>query len=190
MDAILLHDAVMYLTTEEDLYQTFVSAKTVFVKEEFFFIVPDVYLEDFEEHFLAGGEDGFIDSIPVSVRLTEWHWRSSEQRNQIFVEFSMLVRHGEQEVQSIHEKPTHSDCFHESNMLIIYRKQALHTLSSEKMEFSLSKVIVSEKQNDFKKQRFEYQQRSLCQLLCNIPLWVTQIKKPSLTKVCFQSLRC
>ena len=106
VDAILLHDAVMYLTTEEDLFQTFVSAKNCLCKGGVFFIVPDVYLEDFEEHFLAGGEDGFIDSTPVSVRLTEWHWRSSEQRNQIFVEFSMLVRHGEQEVQNIHETHT------------------------------------------------------------------------------------
>lgn len=106
VDAILLHDAVMYLTSEEDLYQTFVSAKNCLREGGIFFIVPDVYLEDFEEHFLAGGEDGFIDSIPVSVRLTEWHWRSSEQRNQVFVEFSMLVRHGEQEVQSIHETHT------------------------------------------------------------------------------------
>jgi len=105
-DAILLHDAVMYLTTEDDLYQTFVSAKNCLREEGILLIVPDVYLENFEEHFLAGGEDGFIDSIPVSVRLTEWHWRSSEQRNRIFVEFSMLVRHGEQDVQNIHETHT------------------------------------------------------------------------------------
>ena len=32
--------------------------------------------------------------------------RNSQQHNQVFVEFSMLVRHGEQEVQSIHETHT------------------------------------------------------------------------------------
>ena len=105
MNAILLHDAVMYLTTEEDLYQTFVSQKLSSRRRNFLYR-SRCLSRRFRRQFFAGGEDGFIDSIPVSVRLTEWHWRSSEQRNQVFVEFSMLIRHGEQEVQSIHETHT------------------------------------------------------------------------------------
>ena len=136
VDAILLHDAVMYLTTEEDLYQTFVSTKNCLREGGVFFIVPDVYLEDFEEHFLAGGEDGFIDSTPVSVRLTEWHWRSSEQINQVFVEFSMLVRHGEQAVQNIHE--THT-------LGLFSREQYAHNLQKagfSRIEFREDGILV------------------------------------------------
>jgi SAM-dependent methyltransferase len=105
-DAILLHDAVMYLTTEEDLYKTFAAAKKCLCKDGVLLVVPDVYLEDFEEHFLAGGEDGWINNEPVSVRLSEWHWRNEKHEHQIFVEFSMLIRHEDQSVQNIHETHT------------------------------------------------------------------------------------
>ena len=103
VDVVFLHDAVMYLTTEEDLYKTFLSAKDCLREGGIFLVVPDVFLEDFEDHFLAGGEDGFLDNQPVSVRLTEWHWRNVETPNRANVEFSLLIRHENQPVQHVHE---------------------------------------------------------------------------------------
>ena len=103
VDVVFLHDAVMYLTTEDDLYKTFQSAKKCLRNGGILLVVPDVFEEDFEEHFLAGGEDGFVENQHVSVRLTEWHWRNLEDPNRIFVEFSLMIRHENQPVQHVHE---------------------------------------------------------------------------------------
>ena len=103
VDVVFLHDAVMYLTTEEDLYKTFLSAKECLREGGIFLVVPDIFLEDFEEHFLAGGEDGFLENQSVSVRLSEWHWSNVETPNRVNVEFSLLIRHDNQPVQHIHE---------------------------------------------------------------------------------------
>ncbi|MEL6347295.1 MAG: class I SAM-dependent methyltransferase [Myxococcota bacterium] len=103
VDAILLHDAVMYLTRPEDL-------RTVL--ERMFFhcrpggailIVPDVVEETFEEFSTGGGqmaEDG------RALQMLEWHWDPRPGDGTYQVDFAFLLRSPDGVVKSVHEQHT------------------------------------------------------------------------------------
>jgi SAM-dependent methyltransferase len=99
-DAVLLHDAVMYLLTEEDLLAAFRVARAHLRPGGALLVVPDVVAEDFEEHTAAGGggERG------RAVRLLEWHHDPDPTDSWYQVDFAVLARGSDGEVRAHHDR--------------------------------------------------------------------------------------
>lgn len=93
---VLLHDAVMYLLTEDDLRATFLTAWEHLEPGGCFVVLPDFAAEDFQEHTASGGgADG-----DRAIQLLEWHWAHPD--GTVHVEFSALLRQGDT-MRAVHE---------------------------------------------------------------------------------------
>ncbi len=98
-DGVLLHDAVMYLTTEEDLARAFATAAAHCRPGAAFLVLPDVVKESFGEQTLGGGgEEG-----DRAARMMEWHWDPDPTDDTFQVEMAYLLREGRGPVRSVHE---------------------------------------------------------------------------------------
>ena len=101
-DAVLIHDALMYMTSKEDLTQAVRSAARHCRPGGVVLLLPDVVRERFVEgNTLLAGRDG----EQTAVRLMEWHWDPDLQDDTFQVEFSLLVRESGG-VESFHESHT------------------------------------------------------------------------------------
>jgi len=103
-DAVLMHDAVMYLQSESELIRALEVACAHCRPGGAILFIPDLVREDFHSgHTLVGGGD----TPEESARLTEWHWDPNPNDDQFQVEFSLLLRTGST-VECIHESHTMS----------------------------------------------------------------------------------
>lgn len=106
VDAVLIHDAVMYMNTLSKLREMFMCAYRHLNTGGCVLVVPDIVFETFEEHSLSGGaQDG-----DRAIQVLEWHWRPEPESKTYQVEFSVLTR--EEGLISSH---------HESHTLGLYR---------------------------------------------------------------------
>jgi SAM-dependent methyltransferase len=97
-DAVLLHDAVMYLPDADALGEAFATAAAHLRPGGLFLVLPDVCAEGFEEATVTGGGDGG----GRSARMMEWHWDPDPDDGRYRVDFSFLLREGD-DVRSVHE---------------------------------------------------------------------------------------
>ena len=100
VDAVLLHDAVMYLTSEEDLGHAVRVAAQHLAPGGALLIAPDTLADTFHE-----GTVSMEATAPNgrSAHLTEWHWDPDPEDGTTRVEFSLLLREPGQSVVSVHE---------------------------------------------------------------------------------------
>ena len=99
-DAVLLHDAVMYLTSSAALKAALRVAASHLTPGGALLIAPDTIEETFHEGTVsleASAHDG------RSAHLTEWHWDPDPSDGRTRVEFSLLVREPGSPVVAIHE---------------------------------------------------------------------------------------
>src|SRR6185436_16668809 len=101
-DAVILHDAVMYLLDESELARAFASAARHLAPGGIFLVLPDVVKEEFEEMTLGSGSS---ESEPA-VRLLEWHWDPDPDDDTYAVEFALLVRERDGSVTCHHDRHT------------------------------------------------------------------------------------
>ena len=98
-DAVLVHDAVMYMTTEEDL---FAAVRTAFAHTRSggaAVFAPDCVRETFAEHTnLIADEDG-----ARALRCLEWAWDPDPTDDTFVTEYGLLLRDGEV-VTSAHDR--------------------------------------------------------------------------------------
>lgn len=105
VDAVLIHDAIMYMNTPEKLAHMFSCAYRHLKAGGRVLVVPDVVREFFEEHSLSGGgEEG-----ERAIQVLEWHWLPQKSVNTYQVEFSLIMKEAE-------KISTH----HESHILGLY----------------------------------------------------------------------
>lgn len=101
-DAVLVHDAVTYLTTEADLARV---ARTAFAHTRpggAAVFAPDDFADDFvEETELIEGEDG-----ARAMRCVEWSWDPDPSDTEIRTEYVMILRDGDT-VRTVHETHRH-----------------------------------------------------------------------------------
>ena len=97
-DAVLLHDAVMYMSTPASLAAAVSTAAAHLREGGAVLLVPDTVEESFCEHSLAGGAS----EGERSVQLLEWHWDPVSGDGSYRAEFSLLLREGG-EVRAVHE---------------------------------------------------------------------------------------
>jgi len=99
---VLLHDAVMYLTSPDDLQKTFDTAFAHLRPGGAFLVVPDVVRETFEEGTVSGGgSDG-----TRAAHMLEWHWDPDPTDNTYRVDMTFLLRDAEGSVRSVHDVHT------------------------------------------------------------------------------------
>jgi SAM-dependent methyltransferase len=98
-DAVLVHDAVMYMTTEEDLLA---AARTAFVHTRpggAAVFAPDYVRETFRERTeLIAGDQG-----ARALRALEWAWDPDPTDGSYLVEYAFLLREGPA-VRMIHDR--------------------------------------------------------------------------------------
>ncbi len=103
-DAVFVHDAVDYMTTESDLRR---AAETAFAHCRpggVAVFVPDETKESFEESSDHGGNDG---RDGRSVRYLEWSWDPDPQDTWTLTEYAFLLRDLDGSVQVVHETHCH-----------------------------------------------------------------------------------
>ncbi len=101
-DAVLLHDAAMYLTTPQDLRAAVLTAAVHLRPGGAALFVPDLVREDFVEGIVAGGSHGG----PTAAKLLEWHWDPDPNDHTFQVEFALLLRESDGTVRCIHDQHT------------------------------------------------------------------------------------
>lgn len=94
-DAVLLHDAVMYMATPADLQAALTTAAAHCRPGGAVLVVPDVVAETFAEGAISGGGP--------TAQLLEWH--HSPGPHSYRVDFALMLREGSQ-VRCIHEQHT------------------------------------------------------------------------------------
>ncbi len=98
-DAVFVHDAVMYLTTEEDLKR---AIETAFVHTRpggGALFVPDCLRETYRE----GTDQGGNDMGPRSLRYLEWSWDPDPSDSTFRTDYAYLIRDESGSVRCIHD---------------------------------------------------------------------------------------
>jgi hypothetical protein len=103
-DAVFVHDAIMYLTTEDDLGRAIETAYVHTKPGGCALFVPDCTKETFREKTHQGGNDD-----PASgrgVRFVEWTW-DLEGRDTVYsVDFAYLLRDARGRIRALHDRHT------------------------------------------------------------------------------------
>ena len=94
-DAVFVHDAVMYLTTEEGLRATMETAFAHCQPGGVALFVPDCTRESFHPSTDHGGHDG----DGKALRYLEWTWDPDPRDHQYVVDFAFLFRAGDGSVR-------------------------------------------------------------------------------------------
>lgn len=99
-DAVFIHDAVAYLTTEEMLAQTFATAAAHLDPGGSLLVVPDSFTETFTPSTDHGGDDDGARGI----RYLEWTWDPDPSDTTVVTDFAYLVRDADGSVRAIHDR--------------------------------------------------------------------------------------
>jgi len=102
-DAVLVHDAVMYMTTEADLRAVMTTAFVHLRPGGAALFVPDCTRETFAERTSHGGHDG----DERSLRYLEWTRDPDPADTTFDVEFALLLRNGAAPIRDLHEHHVH-----------------------------------------------------------------------------------
>lgn len=99
-DAVFVHDAVMYMLDEDDLFDVFETARAHLEPGGRFVALPDSVAETFEAKTRSGGhdcEDG------RSLRYLSWTLAGEGDETTYEVHFAILVRHPGGRVEPVHD---------------------------------------------------------------------------------------
>lgn len=99
-DAVFVHDAVDYMTSEADLRQAMETAFVHCSPGGIAVFVPDSTTETFETASDHGGSD---DASGRGVRYLEWVWDPSPADTWFLTEYAFLLRSADGSVQAVHE---------------------------------------------------------------------------------------
>ncbi|MEV0458487.1 class I SAM-dependent methyltransferase [Catellatospora methionotrophica] len=99
-DAVFVHDAVSYLTTEDDLRQAFATAYAHCRPGGVVVLMPDETAETYEPGTDHGGADAADGS---GARLLEWSWDPDPADTWTVTEYAFLLRETDGSVRTTHE---------------------------------------------------------------------------------------
>jgi len=101
-DAVLIHDAVMYMTTESDLRRAIETAFIHCKDTGAVLFMPDVIRETFVSLTTHGGHDGGAGD-GRAIRYIEWTFDSDPSDTTYTVDFAYLLRERNQSVRAVHD---------------------------------------------------------------------------------------
>lgn len=99
-DAVFVHDAVMYMTTEDDLRAVMTTAAAHCRPGGAALFVPDRTLENFTAYTTSGGHDG----DRRSLRYLEWAGEPDEGGTSYVVDFAYMLREIDGSVRVEHDR--------------------------------------------------------------------------------------
>ena len=96
-DRVLIHDAVMYMTNEDDLRAALVTARLHLKPGGRVVVLPDCVAETFEPETSHGGEDG---ADGRGLRYLEWSWDPDPDDTLSDVVYALVLREAEGQVRT------------------------------------------------------------------------------------------
>ncbi|WP_155373606.1 class I SAM-dependent methyltransferase [Catellatospora vulcania] len=99
-DAVFLHDAVSYMTTEDDLRQAIATAYAHCRPGGAAVLLPDETTQTYEPGADHGGVDG---PDGRGVRFLEWSWDPDPADTWTVTEYAFLLREADGSVRTVHE---------------------------------------------------------------------------------------
>lgn len=100
-DAVLIHDAIMYMTTPEDLRAALATAAVHVAPGGRVVVLPDWVAETFEPGEECGGEDA---PDGRGLRYLEWHWDPDPADHTYLVDYAYLLRGTDGQVAAAHDR--------------------------------------------------------------------------------------
>ncbi len=100
-DVVLVHDAIMYATTESDVRATIETAAAHLGPGGTAVFLPDYVKETFTPGTDHGGEDG---TDGRGLRYLEWHWDPSSVDDTYLVDYAFLLREPNGDVRAVHDR--------------------------------------------------------------------------------------
>jgi Methyltransferase domain len=101
-DAVFIHDAIMYMTSEDDLRLVFETAALHCRAAGAVLIMPDVLRETFVTLTTHGGHDGEA-ADGRSIRYIEWIFDADASDTTYTVDFAYLLRERDQPLRVVHD---------------------------------------------------------------------------------------
>jgi Methyltransferase domain len=99
-DAVFIHDAIAYITTEDDLRATIETAFLHCRPGGVALFAPDSVTELFEPRTEHGGHD----ADGKGMRYLEWDWDPDPSDSTYLVDFAYLIRNENDEVEVVHDR--------------------------------------------------------------------------------------
>ena len=128
-DGVFVHDALAYLTTEDDLRAAMETAFVHCRPGGAALFVPDYVRERFAEATRHGGHDG----ASRALRYLEWTWDPEPNDSTYLVDFAYLLRDEEGEVRAVHDRHA-CGVFDRSTWLRLLERVGFRTESRETQE--------------------------------------------------------
>ena len=99
-DCVFVHDAVMYMTTEDDLRRAMATAFVHCRAGGAALFAPDAVRETYRPSTDHGGHDG----AGAALRYLEWSWDPDPADTTSIVDYACLLRDGDGSVRSVHDR--------------------------------------------------------------------------------------
>lgn len=100
-DYVLVHDAVCYMTTIDDLGAAIQTAATHCRPGGTVVVLPDYVKETFSPGTDCGGEDG---TDGRGFRYLEWHWDPDPNDTTYLVDYAFLLRDSSGDCRAVHDR--------------------------------------------------------------------------------------
>jgi SAM-dependent methyltransferase len=99
-DCVFVHDAVMYMTTEDDLRRAMATAFVHCRAGGAALFAPDAVSETYRPSTDHGGHDG----AGAALRYLEWSWDPDPADTTSIVDYACLLRDGDGVVRTVHDR--------------------------------------------------------------------------------------
>lgn len=103
-DAVFIHDAIVYMTTEEDLRQAILTAAAHLGPGGVALLVPDHVRETYRPGTDHGGHDGVGESAGRALRYLEWSYDPDPTDTQYTVDYAYLLREKDGTTRIVHDR--------------------------------------------------------------------------------------
>jgi trans-aconitate methyltransferase len=104
-DAVFIHDAIMYLTTEDDLAAALTTAHAHLTAGGAVLVMPDCVSETYAPNVETGGEDA-ADGSGRAMRYLIWTHPPVPGATAFYEDFAMMLRHADGAVECVHDRHT------------------------------------------------------------------------------------
>jgi SAM-dependent methyltransferase len=117
-EGVLIHDAIMYMTTRDELLAALTTARAHMQDSGACFVMPDHVAETFEASTGHGGEDG---DDGRSLRYLEWTHPVPEGATSGDVDFIVVMKHADGRTEVVHDRH-HEGVFPREVWIKIFRE--------------------------------------------------------------------
>jgi SAM-dependent methyltransferase len=100
-DVVMIHDAIMYMTSEDDLVAALRTARAHVAADGVAVVLPDYVAETFRPHIETGGQDG---PDGRGIRYISWVQAPGDGAVTHFVDLAMLVRAPDGTMEAVHDR--------------------------------------------------------------------------------------